>query len=65
MSAPHVSNTLHVSNTQLSVRDLTVRFPTTRGTIQAVNGVTFDLAKGASLGIVGESVRASQSLPRP
>ena len=49
MSAPHVSNT------QLSVRDLTVRFPTTRGTIQAVNGVTFDLAKGASLGIVGES----------
>jgi len=45
----------HVSNTQLSVRDLTVRFPTTRGTVQAVNGVTFDLAKGASLGIVGES----------
>lgn len=50
MSAPP-----HVSNTQLSVRDLTVRFPTTRGTVQAVNGVTFDLAKGASLGIVGES----------
>ena len=45
----------HVANTQLSVRDLTVRFPTTRGTVQAVNGVTFDLAKGASLGIVGES----------
>lgn len=45
----------HVSNNQLLVRDLTVRFPTSRGTVQAVNGVSFDLAKGASLGIVGES----------
>ena len=43
------------ASTQLLVRDLTVRFPTTRGTVQAVNGVTFDLARGASLGIVGES----------
>jgi len=39
----------------LSVRDLTVRFPTTRGTVEAVNGVTFDLEKGQTLGIVGES----------
>ncbi len=45
----------HVANTQLSVRDLTVRFPTTRGTVQAVNGVSFDLSRGGSLGIVGES----------
>ena len=39
----------------LSVRDLTVRFPTERGTVNAVNGVTFDLYEGKSLAIVGES----------
>jgi len=41
--------------TQLSVRDLCVRFPTSRGVVEAVNGVTFSLEKGAMLGIVGES----------
>ena len=40
---------------QLSIRDLTVRFPTTRGVVQALNGVNFDLEKGQTLGIVGES----------
>ena len=44
-----------MADAQLSVRDLTVRFPTSRGTVQAVNGVTFDLDKGQALGIVGES----------
>ncbi|NIR37198.1 MAG: ATP-binding cassette domain-containing protein, partial [Actinobacteria bacterium] len=44
-----------MADAQLSVRDLTVRFPTTRGTVQAVNGVTFELEKGQALGIVGES----------
>ncbi len=44
-----------MSEPQLSVRDLTVRFPTTRGTVQALNGVNFDLEKGQMLGIVGES----------
>ncbi len=39
----------------LSVRDLQVRFPTERGTVNAVNGVSFDLYEGATLAIVGES----------
>jgi peptide/nickel transport system ATP-binding protein len=44
-----------MADPQLSVRDLTVRFPTTRGTVQAVNGVSFELEQGQMLGIVGES----------
>ncbi len=39
----------------LRVRDLTVRFHARRGSVPAVNGVSFDLARGRSLGIVGES----------
>ena len=39
----------------LSVRNLQVSFPTDRGTTRVVNGVTFDVREGETLGIVGES----------
>jgi len=39
----------------LDVRDLTVRFPTSDGVVQAVSNVTFTLSRGETLGVVGES----------
>jgi oligopeptide/dipeptide ABC transporter ATP-binding protein len=39
----------------LSVRDLRVEIPTAGGVVHAVDGVSFDLRLGASLGLVGES----------
>jgi peptide/nickel transport system ATP-binding protein len=50
-----VSNEPDSSDALLSVRDLKVAFPTEDGLVKAVDGLTFDLRQGSTLGIVGES----------
>lgn len=44
-----------MTNTLLEVQDLTVDFHTHGGTVQAVRGVSFSVARGETLAIVGES----------
>ena len=39
----------------LEVKNLRVEFPTRRGTLLAVDDVSFDIAPGEVLGVVGES----------
>ncbi|HET7486571.1 MAG TPA: ABC transporter ATP-binding protein [Acidimicrobiales bacterium] len=39
----------------LSVRELRVAFPSDRGTVQAADGVSFDVAEGEVVAVVGES----------
>jgi len=44
-----------VSEPLLDVRDLRVEIPLSRGTVHAVDGVSFALQPGSALGLVGES----------
>ena len=39
----------------LSIRDLKVGFSTRRGRVEAIRGISFDIAPGQALGVVGES----------
>ena len=49
MTPPHSNRPL------LEVEDLTVEFPTRRGTLTAVDGISFHIDPGEVLGVVGES----------
>ncbi len=48
----------------LEVRDLVTHFRSPRGLVQAVNGVSFSLQRGRTLGIVGESGSGKSVLSR-
>jgi peptide/nickel transport system ATP-binding protein len=43
------------SSAMLEVRDLRIQFPTADGLVRAVDGISFTLERGRTLGIVGES----------
>lgn len=48
----------------VSIHDLSKNFSVSGGTLKAVNGVTFDIAKGETLGLVGESGCGKSTLGR-
>ena len=54
-STTHVSSASVTSDVIVQVKELAVRFDALQGKVPAVNGVSFDVKAGKTLGIVGES----------
>ena len=50
--------------TLLEVRDLTKTFPSGKGKIKALDGVSFSVSEGETLGVVGESGCGKTTLGR-
>jgi peptide/nickel transport system ATP-binding protein len=57
MTAPEtvMVNRVNPSGSFLEVRDLRIHFPTDDGLVRSVDGLSFSLERGRTLGIVGES----------
>ena len=52
------------TNKFLSVKNLAVRYQTSEANVYAVNGVSFDLEKGKTLGLVGETGAGKTTIAR-
>src|SRR5205807_255770 len=55
LAARRAQSEAEMTEPVLSVCDLQIEFALRRGTLRAIDGVSFDIAKGEVLGVVGES----------
>jgi oligopeptide/dipeptide ABC transporter ATP-binding protein len=55
VAAPAPLRVQETGEALLEVRDLRVQFPLDEGTVRAVDGLSYSLARGRTLGVVGES----------